>query len=97
MIEELVNQEDARKHDADWHTWLPELEAKFKDRTLSLIADRFKFESIAQHASERGMQNIQDVLKLLGEVEPKARERYPRHAFIDAIYKYLADRRGRPV
>lgn len=69
------------------------MEQKFRDRLLSLVAERFKLESIAQSASERGAQNIEELLKMLSDIGPEAAKRYPRMVWIDQIYKYLGDTR----
>lgn len=62
---------------------------------MSLVAERFKIESIAYQAHERGAQNLEEVLKMLSDIEGDARKRYPKYAWIDAIYKFLGDtRRG---
>ena len=93
MIEELTREKDEKDKAADWQTWVPELEKEFKDKMMSLIAERFKLESIAQSAKEQGAQNIQDVLKLLSSIENQARRRYPRLVWLDSIYKYMGDMR----
>lgn len=76
---------------ADWQQWLPELEAQFKDRMLSLVSERFKLTSIAQQVSSMGAKNLEEALKVIFQVAPEAQKRYPKYAWLDSVYKYLGD------
>lgn len=60
---------------------------------LSLVSERFKLTSIAQQLSEMGSRNLEEALKTIASLAPEAQKRYPRYAWLDAVYKYLGDAR----
>ena len=93
LIEDVVKEQDRKDKQTDWKVWVPELEKTFKDKMFSLVAERFKIDSIAASAHERGARSIEEVLKMIADFEGEARERYPKYAWLDAIYKYLGDTR----
>lgn len=69
------------------------MESQLKDRMLSVVAERFKLTSIAQSLSEMGAKSIDQALKMMSDIAPQASKFYPKHAWLDGIYKYLGDRR----
>ena len=93
LIEDAIKEKDREDKSRDWHNWLPELETKLKDKLLSVMADRFKIESIAESASLLGANSVAEVLKMLSDMEPEMRKIYPRYAWIDGLYKYMKDKR----